>query len=102
MTISAEEGALLKGAKAVGDAKQGIDRHVKTVRGEIEQVSGYWTGAAAAAYTQLMGRWDEETRKLNNVLITLEDALKGTHQDQSNTEEEHGRTISGLTSMMQQ
>jgi WXG100 family type VII secretion target len=98
--ISAEEGALRRGAQAVGDAKAGIDQQVQNVRGEIEQLSGYWTGAAAGAFSGLMNSWDEQARKLNNVLITLEDALKGTEKDQAAGEEQHQSTISGLSSMM--
>ena len=98
--ISAEEGALARGAQAVNEAKSGIDQQVKFVRGEIEQVSGFWTGSAAGSFSQLMARWDEETRKLNNVLVTLEDALRGTERDQSATEDSHQQTISGLGSMM--
>jgi WXG100 family type VII secretion target len=98
--ISAEEGALRRGAQAVNEAKTSIDQKVKTVRGEIEQVSGYWSGSAAGAYTQLMARWNEETTKLNNVLVTLEDALSGTERDQAATEDEHQQTITGLGSMM--
>jgi WXG100 family type VII secretion target len=98
--ISAEEGALKRGAQAVNTAKAGVDQQVKFVRGEIEQVRGYWSGAAAVSYTQLMARWDEETRKLNEVLVTLEEALAGTERDQAATEESHQSTISGLGSMM--
>lgn len=99
-TISAEEGALRKGAQAVRETKTGIDGQVKKVRGEIEQLRGYWSGAAAVSFTTLMTRWDEQTRKLNEVLVTLEDALSGTERDQAATEEQHQSTISGLGSMM--
>lgn len=98
--IAAEEGALKSGAQAVGTAKAGVDQQVKFVRGEIEQLRSYWVGDAAGAFTQLMNRWDEETRKLNDVLITLEDALSSTDRDQNATEESHQQTISGLSSMM--
>ncbi|MCC4909367.1 WXG100 family type VII secretion target [Microbacterium sp. cx-55] len=98
--ISAEEGALKRGAQAVNTAKAGVDQQVKKVRGEIEQVAGFWTGAAAGAYTQLMQRWNQETTKLNEVLVTLEEALSGTERDQAASEESHQQTISGLSSMM--
>lgn len=98
--ISAQEGALKRGAEAVGTAKSGIDQQVKFVRGEIEQLRGFWTGGAAGAFTILMNNWDEETRNLNNVLVTLEAALSGTEKDQASTEESHQQTISGLSSMM--
>lgn len=98
--ISAEEGALREGATAVNNAKTNIDRQLSNVRGEIEQLSSFWTGAAANSFTQLLGRWDEESRKLNNVLVTLEDALRATERDQAQAEEDHQQTISGLGSIM--
>ena len=98
--ISAEEGALRRGAQAVRETKSGIDQQTKKVRGEIEQLRGFWTGAAAASFTTLMSRWDEQARQLNEVLVTLEDALAGTERDQAATEEAHQQTISGLGSMM--
>ena len=98
--ISAEEGALRRGQQAVSEAKAGIDQRTKQVRSEIEQLRGFWTGAAASSFTQLMARWDNETVKLNNVLIELENALRGTEQDQAATEAEHQQAISGLGAMM--
>lgn len=98
--ISAEEGALKAGAQAVNEAKAGIDAQVKNVRGEIEQLRGYWSGGAASSFTGLMTRWEEQATKLNNVLVTLEDALRGTEKDQAASEEQHNQAISGLSSMM--
>ena len=98
--ISAEEGALKRGAQAVNTAKAGIDRESKKERGEIDQLRGFWSGSAATAFTNLMGSWDEKAKNLNEVLVTLEAALSGTERDQAATEEEHASTISGLGSMM--
>ena len=98
--ISAEEGALRRGAQAVHEAKSGIDQQVKNVRGEIEQLRGYWSGGAALSFTGLMNRWEEQATKLNEVLVTLEDALSGTEKDQAASEEQHQAAISGLGSMM--
>jgi WXG100 family type VII secretion target len=98
--IAAQEGALASGANAVASTRSGIDQQVKAVRGEIEQAGSYWSGAAATSYVQLMQRWDQETSKLNNILNTLEDALRGTAADQAATEEQHQQTISGLSSIM--
>lgn len=98
--IAAQEGAMKAGAQAVGSAKAGVDQQVKNVRGEIEQAASFWTGEAAGAYAVMMKRWDEETNKLNQVLVTLEDALTGTERDQVATEESNQQTISGLSSMM--
>ena len=85
--ISAEEGALRRGAQAVRETKSGIDQQTKKVRGEIEQLRGFWTGAAAASVTTPVSRGDEQ-------------ALAGTERDQAATEEAHQQTIAGLGSMM--
>ncbi|WP_159809627.1 WXG100 family type VII secretion target [Cellulomonas citrea] len=98
--ISAEEGALQRGAQAVADAKAGIDQRVSFVRSEIETVGSMWTGPAAARFTQLMAEWDTKTKKLNAVLDTLEASLRGTAQDQASTDESHQQTIAGLASIM--
>ena len=99
-TISAEEGALRRGQKAVSEAKEGIDIRTRQVRSDIETLRGYWRGSAATAFTGLMTRWDAETAKLNNVLLELEASLRGTEQDQAATEEEQKSAIAGLASMM--
>lgn len=98
--ISAEAGALKKGADAVREAKTGIDSQIGNVRGQIEQLSGYWTGSAATAFTSLMQRWNEETAKLNNVLVNLEDSLRATERDEAATEEQHQSVIKNLGSML--
>lgn len=98
--IGALEGALLKGADAVNEAKAGIDGRVAFVRGELEQARQFWTGPAGSAFDGLMKRWDEQTTKLNRVLIDLEDALRGTHQDKTALEDSSVSTIAGLGAMM--
>lgn len=100
--ISAEEGALRKGADAVGTAKTNIENEIKKVRGQIELLGSFWKGGAATSFTQLMGAWDAESKKLNDVLITLEAALLGTEKDQAASEESHQQAIKGLGSMMNQ
>jgi len=98
--ISAEEGALRAGAEAVNRTKVAVDLEVRKVRGEIDQLRGFWTGSAAGAYTNLMTRWDEQASKLNNILLELEDALRGTESAQASDEESGVQTISGLGAMM--
>jgi Proteins of 100 residues with WXG. len=98
--IGALEGALLKGADAVGEAKSGIDGRIAFVRGELEQARQFWTGPAGSAFDGLMRRWDEQTTKLNRVLIDLEDALRGTDKDKAALEDSSVSTITGLGSMM--
>ena len=98
--IAAGDNTLAEGAKAVNEAKMAIDGKIKNVRGEIAELGSMWTGAAATSFTQMMTQWDEKATKLNNVLVTLEDALRGTERDQAASEEAHQQTIASLGSMM--
>lgn len=98
--IAAQEGALARGAAAVASAKSGIGQQVQRVQGEIEQAGSYWSGPAASAYTRMMQQWNEQTTKLNNILNTLEDALRGTQRDQASDEERHQQAVSSIASMM--
>lgn len=98
--VASQEGALKAGADAVNTAHTDINRHIAKVRGEIDQLRGFWTGAAATSFTGLMTRWDGETRKLNDVLTTLEEALRGTERDQIASEESHQATIANLAGGM--
>ena len=98
--IAAGDTSLADGAKAVSEAKMAIDAKIKKVSDEIAELGGIWTGAAALSFTQLMNSWDEKATKLTNVLVTLEDALRGTEKDQAASEEAHQQAIAGLGSMM--
>ncbi|MGO2518501.1 MAG: WXG100 family type VII secretion target [Microbacterium sp.] len=98
--ISAEEGALRAGAVAVSTTKTGIETEVRKVRGEIEQLRGFWTGSAAGSFTNLMVRWDEQSTKLNNILLELEAALRGTESAQAADEDAGVQTITGLGALM--
>lgn len=98
--ISAEEGALARGAQAVADARTGIDNRVRAVQGELDQVSGYWQGANATSYVAMVNSWREKTAKLNAVLNTLEDALRGTASDQQVVAEDNASAIGQITSLM--
>lgn len=98
--IRAEEGALEKGAEAVRDARDNIDRRIKDVRGQLQVLGGFWSGSAATSFAGLMARWDEKSTKLNDVLIELEANLSQTRRDQIASEESHQQTIAGLGSMM--
>jgi WXG100 family type VII secretion target len=98
--ISAEEGALARGAQAVADARSGIDSRVRAVQGELDQVSGYWQGPNATSYVAMVNSWREKTSKLNAVLNTLEDALKGTASDQQVVADDNASAIGHISSLM--
>ena len=49
---------------AESSANEDINKHLGTVRGAAEVLGSAWTGQAASAFTNLMVRWDADTKKL--------------------------------------
>ncbi|WP_433675739.1 WXG100 family type VII secretion target [Microbacterium gorillae] len=94
--ISAEAGALLAGASAVNDTNAAIAANVRAVDGAAGATRPLWTGPAANQYFSLVERWEAEARKINQVLVTLEGALRGTASDQVATDESNQQIIGGL------
>jgi len=99
-TQGAEAGAVLKGADAVSEAHSAIKAEIRAVESDIAELRGFWTGPSAASFASMMGNWNDKVTIMNNVLDTLEAALRGTEKDQSAVDEEHQSTISGLGSLM--
>lgn len=99
-TQGAEAGAILKGADAVNEAHAAIKREISAVESDIAELRGFWTGPSAASFSTMMAGWNEKVTTLNNVLDTLESALRGTEKDQSAIDDEHQSTIAGLGSLM--
>jgi WXG100 family type VII secretion target len=95
-TVSAEEGALRKGALAVSTAAQEIQRRSSAVRTEGDNLRAIWQGDAALQYTALIDSWVTKANQLVTSLRTLESGLAATDQSLAATEEEHSATISRL------
>jgi WXG100 family type VII secretion target len=98
--IAAQQGALKAGQEAVRSAKESIDGKMKVISGDIQQLASFWSGTAAQAFTTLMTQWGEETRKLNSVLVVLEDSLKSTEVAQAAIEEEHNSAAQNLVAQL--
>ncbi|MDR3203037.1 MAG: WXG100 family type VII secretion target [Bifidobacteriaceae bacterium] len=98
--VAAQEGALAKGQQAVRTAHSGIDRRMRTVRDQIQEIKGSWKGDAAVAFDSLMVQWDGETEKLNKILADLETSLQETERAQEQSEQSHQSALGNLASML--
>ena len=94
--ISVLEGALLKGAEAVHQAKEETDAELKGISDLVSEIRGYWTGPAAVAYTNMQTQFNESSTRLNNVLLVLEDNLRSTDRSQKATEEAQNQAINAV------
>lgn len=98
--ISIGEGALARGAQAAAGAHIDIYDSTRRVLDELDELSANWTGDAAVSYAALVTEWSHGADKLNLVLTQLENALRATDRDQQATEEQHGKTIGGLSAIL--
>ncbi|MDY0829893.1 WXG100 family type VII secretion target [Microbacterium sp. BG28] len=98
--ISAEEGALLRGAEAVSATYLDIADSTRRVIAELDQIQSIWQGEASQSYAQMMQTWTAGAQKINQTLVHLEEALRSTERSQNALEEQHQSTIGGLGAMM--
>ncbi|MDR2453053.1 MAG: WXG100 family type VII secretion target [Bifidobacteriaceae bacterium] len=94
--VSVLEGALLRGADAVIQAKQETDSELRGIQDLVSEIRGYWTGPAATAYTQMQTQFNETSSRLNNVLVTLEQNLRSTDRSQKATESSQDDQIAAI------
>ena len=73
--ISAGEGAIKQGAGIVADTKTQLDGELQSLRGKLAGIGSQWQGAGAAAFTQLMTRWDSDAAKIVTALNDFEQNL---------------------------
>lgn len=98
-TISAEDGALRKGADAVASARAAIKARTREVNDSVNG-SRSWDSPASREFLKLMESWDTKAEDLLKVLDRLEEALGGADKDQQANEESSQSTITGLGSAM--
>ena len=76
--ISAGEGAIKQGAGVVADTKTQLDSELRNLRGKLAGIGSQWQGAGAAAFTQLMNRWDADATKIISALDEFEQNLRAS------------------------
>jgi len=74
--MSAEDGAILKGAEATRQAREELGRRIQIVGSHVEQLGPKFRGSAAAAFTRLMADWQSESGKVSGALQGFEDSLR--------------------------
>ena len=83
---SAEELAgLAKNIIAVDEQTQGT---LRNVRSTVDGLAGVWTGAAATAFTQLMARFDDDAKKLQEALRGIAEQVDASSVTYIRQEEE--------------
>lgn len=91
-SVSAEDGAILRGADIVGSTRSDMTTHVNTLRSDMESIATtQLDGQAATQFRQLMRRWDEDANRLIGALDNFETDLRGTQSSLDSTDEEQAQ-----------
>ncbi|PWD50523.1 WXG100 family type VII secretion target [Serinibacter arcticus] len=98
--FSAEEGALRAGADHVATAKTTLDGQLADLRGRLTSLEGQWRGSGATAFTTVMTRWDNDTRRLTGALETFEANLKGTDTAYTETDDSAQQAMNAFNSSL--
>jgi uncharacterized protein YukE len=81
------------GALAVREAQQAITEHIRTLRGEVEQMIGGRRGDAGSALTSIHNSFEENAARIDSALARMHEALGGTDQAPEVQEPEQGQNL---------
>ncbi|MEU5691294.1 WXG100 family type VII secretion target [Actinosynnema sp. NPDC020468] len=75
------------------DTVQGI---LRSLRSTVDTVGASWKGEASTAFTNLIARFDDDARKLQEALRAIAEQMSGSADIYRRQEEEQNQSMSGL------
>ena len=98
--VSKEEQALTRGANMVSQARGDLTGQLGALRGQISNLVTDWQGAGGAGFTNVMNRWDEDSRRIIAALDEFEANLTASEQTYNAADEEQAATYGKLSSRL--
>jgi WXG100 family type VII secretion target len=95
--VTKQEQSLVRGAQMVQSARGDLDQQLSALRGKLSSIGSQWQGAGAAAFTQVMTRWDEDARKITTALDQFEANLRSSEQTYNANDEAQSSSFSKLS-----
>jgi WXG100 family type VII secretion target len=78
-------------------ARGDLDQQLSSLRGKLSGIGAQWRGAGAAAFQQVMTRWDEDARKIITALNEFEANLQSSEQTYNANDEAQSATFAKLS-----
>lgn len=82
------------GARHVSDVNGDIQGLLSSLQGRLTAVNGVWEGAAKVAFDNLMVRWDESAKRLNESLLAISENIRANGAAFASTQDDHVAAIS--------
>jgi 6 kDa early secretory antigenic target len=103
-SLEVDHATLRQVANDIRSAEEDIQGLLGTVRGAAETLGSSWTGQAASAFTNLMVRWDGDTKKLVGAMSDIAGLLDKAANAHQMTDEASmqalGRIDSGVNNIL--
>jgi WXG100 family type VII secretion target len=87
-------------ASRIGDVNSQIQGELSRLNSLVESITSGWQGEAASAYHRLQEQWNEDARKLNQVLDEIKNAIEQTSSQYQSTEQEQHSQVSNITAVL--
>lgn len=72
-----------------------IKSQISRLKGVADSIAGGWEGTAATAYRNLQNQVNDDATKINNILLSVKEALEGNVKQFIATEESVTQTMKG-------
>ncbi|HEY4021595.1 MAG TPA: WXG100 family type VII secretion target [Pseudonocardiaceae bacterium] len=82
------------------DTNSQLMSNLSKLASECEQIRGTWQGAAAIAFTNLMSRFEEDAKNLNNSLQQISEAIGANATNYRQQEQEAQQSMSSITNTL--
>ncbi|MFD1814745.1 WXG100 family type VII secretion target [Rhodococcus gannanensis] len=80
-------------ATHVSDVNGDIQGLLSSLQGRLSAVNGAWEGAAKVAFDNLMQRWDQEAKNLNQALLEISENIRANGAAFASAQDEHVAAI---------
>ena len=98
--MSAQDGAILKGADATRDARAEMTKRIQVVAGHVESLGTGFQGQAAAAFNKLMNDWNHESTLVTDALDGFETNLRGHQANLDQGEQDQSAAFAKIASRL--
>lgn len=98
--FTAEDGAILRGARIVDDYRTIIGNNLKTIRGQVERTIQSWEGGSQQQFMQLMSSWDARASKVTAILDDFRAKLTTSDTNYNETDSTVGQGYNKMNGIL--
>lgn len=98
MALQTGHDELKKAAKDMMDGNANLMNELKQIDSIVDGIVGSgWAGQASGAFQQLMARFSQDSKNLNDNLVQIAEAVSGSADLYQQQEEEAAKNVSAIT-----